>query len=165
MRKSTFASLASLALSLSLALTGCQVGDEGDGGGGGGDPKPDAGGGNPGTPDAGGGNAGTPCPPSVEEFTTDVFDVAFKDFQCVGCHSNPGTGFNLTANDQAANLQAATNKAKVADGAKSLLVTKPTGTSTEPHGGGPKFAANSPQAQALEKFVGQVTGAAGACPP
>jgi hypothetical protein len=163
MRKSTFASLASLALSLSLALTGCQVGDEGDGGGGGGDPKPDAGGGNPGTPDAGAAQA---CPPSAEDFKTDVFDVALKaDFGCVGCHSSGVGGFTLSATDQAANLQAATNKAKKLDGAKAILVTKPTGTSTVAHGGGKKYEANSAEAQALEKFIGQVTGAPGACPP
>jgi hypothetical protein len=165
MRKSTFASIAALALTFSLALTGCQVGDEGDGGGGGGgDPKPDAGGGGGGTPDAGAAQA---CPPSEAEFKTQVFDVAMAPYGCAtaGCHGGGAGGFTLSEANMGANLTAASNKAKKLDGAKAILVTKPTGQSANGHGGGKKYEANSTEAQALEKFIGQVNGAAGACPP
>jgi hypothetical protein len=161
MRKSMFASFAALVLGASLALTGCKVGDDGGGDTGGDDnPGNDEGDDDNDRPDAGGGG-GEPCPPSVEDFETDVFDVALTN--CVSCHGGAGTGFNLSATDMAANLTAATNKAKVADKNSVLLLTKATGTSTETHGGGPQITAGSAQYTALETFVGQVTGADGAC--
>ena len=156
MRKSTFASIAALALSVSLALTGCQVGDEGDGGGGGGgDPKPDAGGGNPVIPDAGGAQA---CPPNEAEFKTQVFDVAMAPFGCANgpCHGTGVPSFPLSTTDQAANRTAAIAKATKLVGGKSVLLVKPT--SADNHGGGQRFAEGSAAYLALEKFVGQVNG-------
>lgn len=159
MRKS-YASLASLLLGLSLALTGCQVGDDG------GDDD------NGGNPDAGaGGNqadaapAAQPCPPSVAEFTSDVYDVAIDGNGCTsaGCHGGGAGGFTLTTTDQAANLTASSARAKkFGAGGKSVLLIKPTGGGD--HRGGALITDGSTEYLALEKFVNQVNGTGDVCP-
>src|SRR5262245_6183488 len=151
MRKSTFASLASLALTLSLALTGCQVGEEGDGGGGGNPGTPDAGGGNPGTPDAGGAQA---CVPDVNTFKTQVYDTVLAP-KCISCHEGFAK-FTLSSSDQTTNLNSAKAAAAKVVGSSVALLAKPSGAVT--HSGGTVVAAGSTEYQALEKFVGQVAG-------
>jgi hypothetical protein len=165
MRKSTFASLASVVFALSMALTGCQVGESDDGGNppsgnpdaGGGNNNPDAGGG--GAPDAGGNAA---CLPNVNTFKTEVYDVVLGP-KCVGCHEGFAK-FTLSSSDQTANLNTAKAAAtKLLDG-RAALLAKPSGqgeTGPISHSGnisGPAAAEGSTEYQALEKFVGQADG-------
>lgn len=162
MRKSMFASFAALVLGASLALTGCKVGDDGGGDTGGDDnPGTDEGDDEGNGPDAA---VAQPCPPSVEEFTTDVFEVAIADKGCTntGCHGSGAGAFTLTADDQDANLVAATAKAKkLGAGGKSVLLIKPTGGGS--HAGGAPITDGSTEYLALEKFVNQVNGTGGVC--
>jgi hypothetical protein len=156
MRKSMFVSLAALILGASLALTGCKVGDDGGDDGGGDNAGNDEGDDEGGQPDAGGGG-GEPCPPSVEDFETDVFDVALS--VCTGCHSGGAGGFTMTADNMAGNLTAATNAAKKQLSGQPALLAKPSGAVS--HAGnvsGPIHPEGSAGYTALETFIGQVTG-------
>jgi hypothetical protein len=159
MRKSMFASFAALVLGASLALTGCKVGDDGGDDTGGSDNPGDEDGGDEDTgPDAA---VAEPCPPSVEDFTADVFDAVLgpEGNRCTDCHASGIGGYTISLTDQAANLTATTNKAKKDFGGDPALLARPIGGGGHPL----RFAEGSAEYQALETFVGQVTGAAGAC--
>lgn len=167
MRSLKLASFASLFLAFSMAA--CTVGsDDGTGnpppGGGGGAPDANPGGGGGGTPDANTGG-GQPCPPNEATFKTEVFDVAIAPFGCAGssCHGGGAGNFRLSETDMAANITASTNKAKKlgSDGTTPVLALRPTQVA---HGGQKKFDVGSAAYNALLKFSGQATGAAGACP-
>jgi hypothetical protein len=155
MRKSMFVSLAALILGASLALTGCKVGDDGGDDGGDDNAGNDEGDDEGGTPDAGG-NTPEPCPPSVEEFTADVFDAVLgpDGNGCTGCHESGIGGYQISLTDQAGNLTRTTAKANKDFGGESALLARPIGGGGHPV----RFAAGSTEYQALEKFVGQVTG-------
>jgi hypothetical protein len=160
MRKSMFASFAALVLGASLALTGCKVGDDGGGDTGGDDnPGNDEGDDEGETPDAAQAQG---CPPSVEEFETDVYEAALGPApagkNCVGCHASGVGGFTISETDQAGNLTRATAKATKDFNGDPALLARPLGNSHPVI-----LTEGDSQYQALKTFVDQVTGANGAC--
>ena len=91
----------------------------------------------------------------MEEFETEVFDVALTP--CVGCHG--GRPFAVSDSDMAANLAEATTFATTLLQGQPALLAKPSGAVS--HAGnlsGPIHPEGSAGYEALEKFVGQVTG-------
>ncbi|GAB4567028.1 MAG: DUF1588 domain-containing protein [Haliangiales bacterium] len=114
--------------------------------------------------------AGQPCPPSEEEFVATIW-TPILSLSCVSCHNAEGVAKDSAmvlarpteADFLSTNFDILSELATRELDGTSILLLRPTGRHPQGHPGGVLFDVGSNSYEAMETFVGRVTGDPDAC--